>query len=115
MEDSPRLELGDCPFDHVTNPVHLTVEGFLPVEEFAVFGFPDGGEHPASDVSLVAHPNARVEGVEDAGDPERGDVVAAPVDGVGDPREPAVQVADDLDVHACGAALAGVQLALVVP
>src|SRR3954454_16860914 len=68
-----------------------------------------------SDVTLVAHPVIGVEVVQDARDAHGRGVMAAPVDRIGDPRQPSREVAGHLDVHSGGLVLAGVQLRVIGP
>jgi hypothetical protein len=42
VHDSPGLEIGDGPLNDIANFIDLLVEFFLPVEEIAVGGLPDG-------------------------------------------------------------------------
>ena len=105
----------DGPFDQVSDFVDRGVECRLPLQQVPVARLLDGCDHAVSDVAFVAHPVAWVEGFRDAGELQSGGVVAAAVDRVGDPRQPAVEVAGDLDVQAGRLVLAGVQLPLTVP
>jgi hypothetical protein len=56
----------------------------------------------------------RVDSIQDARAAQRRAVVAAALDGVGDPAQPAGQVADDLEVQASGVVLARVGLRVIV-
>ena len=94
MKDSPGLDVRDCPFDAVSDLVDGCVEFLLPVEEFPVWGFPDGREHAVPDIAFVTDPVGRVESVQDARNLKRRRVVPASVDRVGDPCQRAVQVAN---------------------
>jgi hypothetical protein len=65
--DSPGLEVGDDLFDDVANPVDLSVEFFLPVQEIAVSGLLDGSDHLVAAVSFVAQPVAGIKCQENLG------------------------------------------------
>ncbi len=77
--------------------------------------FFDGSDHAEADVAFVADPVLGLDVVEDAREAQRGAVVAAAVDGVGDPAQSTGQVADDLDVQAGRVVFAGVEFWVVVP
>lgn len=115
MCDAPGLEVRYGSLDDVADFVDGGVELLFPVEEFAVGGFLDWGDHPASLVSFVACPVGGVEGIEDAGGVEAVDVVMAPGDGIGDPGQGSVRGGGDLDVEAGGLVFAAVQVGLIVP
>ena len=109
MKDSPRLQIGDDPLDNGANSVDLLVEFFLPIEQSAVRGFSDGGEHVVSDVSFVAYPIGGVKRDENAGFVEAARVVPVALKRIRDPRELTGHGAGDLDVHASLFVLAGIQ------
>lgn len=72
-------------------------------------GLLDGGEHVVADVAFVAYPGSRVDSDERFGFREAIGVMVVAVYRVGDPREVSGQGAGELDVHAGGLVLAGVQ------
>jgi hypothetical protein len=87
----------------------------LPVEEFSVGRFLDRCEHVEADVSFIADPSFGVDRFQDSGLAQCVAVVAAAVDGVGDPHEDAVVQAGDLVAAAGGLVLAGAQFAVSCP
>lgn len=80
--DAPCFEVRDGSFDDIADFVDGGVEFLFPVEEAAMGGLLDGGDHSASLVAFVADPVGGVEGVEDAGDVKAVGVVTRTVDGI---------------------------------
>jgi hypothetical protein len=80
-----------------------------------VGGLLNGGDDTGTDVSLVACPVGSGIGCQGAGFMQTVRVVAGADYRVGDPRELAVEGADDLYVQAGRMVLAGVQLPVIGP
>jgi hypothetical protein len=47
------LKFGDDLLDHVADPVDLRIEFFLPAQEVAKNGLPDGGDQVFSDAAVT--------------------------------------------------------------
>ena len=77
--------------------------------------FSDGSDHAEAEVTFIADPVVGIDPVQDARTAQCGAVMAAALDGVGDPAQPAGQVADNLKVQSRGVVLAGVQLRVILP
>ena len=88
MHDSPGLKVGDDLLDDIADLIYLRAEFFLPVQEIAAGGLPDGGDHVISYVAFVAHPVARVKCEKCPGFTQAVRVMPAPVHRVGNPRDP---------------------------
>ena len=115
MEDSPGLEVRDRLLDSPADFVEGAVELFFPVEKFTVRWFSDRSDHAEAKIAFVADPVVGVDPVQNARTAQRRTVVAATFDGVGDPAQPARQIADNLKVQSGGVVLAGVQLRMILP
>src|SRR5690349_10919132 len=115
MEDSPGLQVRDRLFDSPADFVEGGIELFFPVEEFAMRWLSDRSDHAQAEIAFVADPVAGIDLVQNARTAQRRTVVAATFDGVGDPAQPARQVADHLEVQSGGVVLAGVQLRVILP
>ena len=77
--------------------------------------FSDGGDHAEVEVAFVADPVVGIDPVQDARAAQRRAVVAAALDGFGDPAQLTGQVADHWEVQAGRVVLAGVELRVVFP
>src|ERR1017187_8985553 len=110
MHDPPGLEISYRLLDDVANLVDLPVEFLLPVQKLAMGGFPDRRDHVVSDVSFIADPVAGVNRQQDFGFAQAIRVVVVSINRVRNPCQSAAECAGDLNVHACGLVLAGVQL-----
>ena len=84
------------------------------VEKFAMRWFSDRGNHSQAEVTFIADPVVGINPVQYARAAQRRTVVVTALDRVGDPAQPAGQVAHNL-VQAGRVVLAGVQLRVTVP
>ena len=108
-ENSPRFEVGDGPFDDVSDLVDLLVEFSLPVKEVAIGWFLDGRDHAKADVSFVANEVSWQNVIEDPNLAQCFRIVSLACHGVGDVPPPPVQVGDDLNVESGRVVLARVE------
>ena len=109
MKNPPILNVGDDALDDGANSIDGTVEGLLPIEQFALPGLLDWRDHLSADIAFVARPVAGIESGEHTGFIQAEHVVVSSLDRIGDPREFAVEGAHDLNVHARGLVLTRVQ------
>ena len=67
MEDSPGLDVGDGPLDHLADPVDALVGLLRRLAQLAVGGLLVGRDHPPSDIALVGDPPGGIDSLEQSG------------------------------------------------
>ena len=108
--DSPGLDVGDGPLDHLTDLVDAPVGLLRRLAQLAVGGLLMGRDHSPSHVSLVGDPPGGVDSLEQSGGVQGCHVVHGPRIRVGGPHQTAARQDQDLDVHAGRLVLARPQI-----
>ena len=87
VENTQGFDVRDDMFDDIADAVDGRVVSPVAVGEFAMGGFPGGGDHPQSDVALVSTMTLAIEGCEESGFLDGLRIMHATRQGWGDPGE----------------------------
>jgi len=87
VHDTPGFKVRDDTLNEVADTVDGRVVSPVAVGEFAMGGFPGGGDHPQSDVALVSTMTLAIEGCEESGFLDGLRIMHATRQGWGDPGE----------------------------
>ena len=98
--DSPGLDVGDGPLDHLADLVDAPVGLLRGLAQLAVGGLLMGRDHSPSHVSLVDDPPGGIDSLEQSGRRQGGHVVHGPQIRVRGPHQAPARQDQDLNVHA---------------
>ena len=76
--DSPGLDVGDGPLDHLADPVDTLILLLGRLAQFAVGGLLMRRDHPSSHIALVADPPGGVHSLQQSGGVQCGHIVHGP-------------------------------------